>query len=429
MRLKKSFQLALNILFHSKLRSWLTIIGIVIGIGAVVAIVSISEGAQQQLEERMGSLGADILTITAGKSRAQGAGFGGGGPPGEEGPGGTSQSTGTQKNLTTKDINVIKTLDNVKYVMGEVSGKADISYSSKTLSDSSCTGVDVLTWKDITTSKLRSGRFLTSGDTYSIVIGQRIAESTFDTEITINSKLIINGKSFNVVGILEESSGIYMPINVARTVLDDVGNDEFDSILVKIENVETSDETVDLITEKLMLSRGILNEKKVDFSVSNPSTMQETMTETMNSMAIFLGAIAAISLLVGAIGIANSMFTSVLEKTRDIGVMKAIGAKNRDILSIFLFNSGFIGLVGGIGGIILGFLSSTAISSIVGTSASGSSGFGSRGMFGSLLSSTYVSPQIIIGSLLISILVGMVAGAIPAYRASKLNPVDALRYE
>ncbi len=431
MRLKKSFQLALNILFHSRLRSWLTIIGIVIGIGAVVAIVSISEGAQQQLEERMGSLGADVLTITAGMSRAQGPGAGFGGPSGEgEGPRGTTESTGTQKNLTIKDINIIKNLDNIKYVMGQVSGKVDITYRSKTLSDSSCTGVDVLVWKEITTSEISSGRFLTSGDTYSVVVGQRMAESTFGAEVTVNNKLIINGKSFNIVGILKEGSGVYIPLSVARTVLDDVGDDEFSSILVKIENVDSSDETVELITNKLMLSRGILEEKKIDFSISNPSTMQETMTETMTSMGIFLGAIAAISLLVGAIGIANSMFTSVLEKTRDIGVMKAIGAKNRDILSIFLLNSGLIGLVGGIGGIIVGFLSSTAISTLVGTSTSTTpSGPGGGGMFGNLLSSTYVSPQIIISALLISIVVGMIAGAIPAYRASKLNPVDALRYE
>ncbi len=429
MRLKKSFQLALNTLFHSKLRSWLTIIGIIIGIGAVVAIVSMSEGAQQQLESRLGSLGADILTITPGMQRAQGpgAGFSGGDIP--SGLKGTTESTGTQKNLTNKDVNIIKNLDNVKYVMGQVSGKADVTYGSKTLSDSSCTGVDSLVWKDITTSEISSGRFLTSGDSYSVVIGQRTAESTFETEITINSKLIINGKSFNVVGILNEGSGIYMPINIARAVLDDVGDDEFSSILVKIDDVELSDETVDLITTKLMLSRGILNEKKIDFSISNPSTMQETMTETMNTMTIFLGAIAAISLLVGAIGIANSMFTSVLEKTSEIGVMKAIGAKNRDVLTIFLLNSGLIGLVGGIGGIIIGFLSSTAISSLAGTSTTSATGMRGGGMLSNMFSSTYVSPEIIIGALLISIVIGMIAGAIPAYRASKLNPVDALRYE
>jgi putative ABC transport system permease protein len=247
----------------------------------------------------------------------------------------------------------------------------------------------------------------------------------FDKEVTLNSKLIIGGKSFNVVGILEEGSGIYMSIDVARDVLEDVGEDEFDSISVKIEDVSLAEDTVETITDKLMLSRGILQETKIDFSVTNPSAMQETMEETMQSMSIFLGAIAAISLIVGAIGIANTMFTSVLEKTHEIGIMKAIGAKNRDVLSIFLLNSGLIGLVGGIGGIIAGFFTSQLINTYAGTSSS-SGGMGGGMM--SMFSSSSVSPEIVIWALLISVFIGMISGAVPAYRASKLSPVDALRY-
>jgi len=145
------------------------------------------------------------------------------------------------------------------------------------------------------------------------------------------------------------------------------------------------------------------------------------MQETMNTMSIFLAAIAAISLLVGAIGIANTMFTSVLEKTKEIGIMKAIGAKNKDILKIFLINSGLIGFVGGIGGIILGVIGSGLIGSLV---SSGNPG-GMTSMFGS----TAITPWLLILSLLFSIIIGMVAGVIPAYNASKMKPVDALRYE
>lgn len=418
MKLKKSFQLALNILLHSKLRSWLTIIGIIIGIAAVVSIISISQGAQQQLEERLGDLGADVLTISPGFSRAQG--FGGGF---REGPGGFStegSSNIQQENLTSKDTLVLKNLENIQYVMGEVSGRGDLEYSSKTAS-LTIKGVEPLTWERITTEEIESGRLLNSGDTYSVVLGGDIVESTFEEGIPLNSKVIIEGKSFKVVGITTEGRSVYIPIEIARTILEDVGEKEFDSIYVKMTDVNLADETVSLIEKKLMASRGILKEEDKDFTVSNPAEMQETIQETMQTMSLFLGAIAAISLLVGAIGIANTMFTSVLEKTKEIGIMKAIGAKNKDILLIFLLNSGLIGFVGGLGGVILGVFGS----GLIGAWGSSTSGGGITRMLGS----TAITPGLLIFALLFSIIIGMVAGAIPAYRASKLNPVDALRYE
>lgn len=416
MRFKKSFQLALNILIHSKLRSWLTIIGIIIGIGAVVSIVSISQGAQQQLESQLGSLGADILTVTPGMSRAKnfGGGFAGGGRP-EDLQGTTSSST--EKNLTQKDILTIRTVENVNVVMGTISGRQDATYLSKTASVS-IVGVDPLYWKEITTEELSSGRLLSSGDSTSIVIGENLATTTFEG-IPLNSKLTIEGKSFTIIGILESGSTIYMPISIARTTLEDVGTDEFHSISIKIQDVEKSNETVNEITSKLLLSRGILDSKNQDFTISNPSAMQETMQETMSTMALFLGAIAAISLLVGGIGIANTMFTSVLEKTKEIGIMKSIGAKNKDILSIFLINSGLIGLVGGIGGIILGIIGSAYVGSFL-----SSEGGMMRG-----LSNTSITSSLLFGALFFSVAIGIIAGIIPAYRASRLNPVDALRYQ
>lgn len=415
MKLKKCFNLAWNILIHSKLRSWLTIVGIIIGIAAVVSIISISQGAQQQLEDRLGSLGADILTVSPGFSKASGpmGGF-------REGPmDSNSDSSDEQKNLTVKDVLVLKNLDNVKYVMGQVSGKGEMTYLSKTASVS-VTGVDESVWKDITYDELASGRFLVQSDSFSVVLGGRLVETTFENKIPLNGKITIEGKSFKVVGILADGNGVYMPVDIARTVLEDVGEEEFSSISVKIEDVEIANETVGLIEKKLMFSRGILNEKDIDFSVSNPSEMQATIQETTQTMSLFLGAIAAISLLVGAIGIANTMFTSVLEKTKEIGIMKAIGAKNKDVLLIFLLNSGMIGLVGGLGGIILGVFGST----LIGYWGSTLSGGESR-MFGS----TALTPELLIGALLFSLIIGMIAGAIPAYRASKLNPVDALRYQ
>ncbi|MBS3162875.1 ABC transporter permease [Candidatus Woesearchaeota archaeon] len=412
MKLKKTFSLALNILLHSKLRTWLTIIGIVIGIGAVVSILAISQGAQDSLEEQLGNLGADIITISPGASRAMG-----GGSEFRDFGGREFTELTSSKNLTNKDVLVLKSTANVEDVMGEVSGQGDISFASKTLS-TQITGVNTDVWVDITTETLSSGRFLNQGDSYSIVIGDKVATS-FDTEITINSKVTIEGKTFQVVGMIENGNGIYMPIEIARTTIEDIGEDEFDSILVKVEDVDLTESTIETITEKLMMARGILDENKKDFSVSSPVQMQESMEETMNTMSLFLGAIAAISLIVGAIGIANTMFTSVLEKTKEIGIMKAIGAKNKDILLIFLIKAGLIGLVGGIGGIILGYIVSGSISYLA------SAGGGASMM----LSNSSISMQSVILVLVFSIIIGMIAGAIPAYRASKLNPVDALREE
>jgi len=417
MRLKKSFQLALNILLHSRLRSWLTIIGIIIGIGAVVSIVSISQGAQQGLEEQLGGLGADILTITPGFSQAQGSSGGfQRGAPGDSDK--ESSSSDEQKNLTAKDILILKNINNVKYVMGEVSDKGDLTYLSKTAT-LSIKGVNVLTWEEITTEEISEGRFLGTGDIYSVVLGGNIISSTFEDGIPLNSKVTIEGKSFKVVGILESGNIIYMPIAVARANFEDIGNEAFDNIYVKIEDVEIADTTVEDIAEKLMLSRGILDDKDKDFTVTNPADKQEMIQESLSSMTLFLTAIAAISLLVGAVGIANTMFTSVIEKTREIGIMKAIGAKNKDILLIFLFNAGLIGFVGGIGGIIVGAFGSGLIGSMSSTG----------GMTGKMFGNTALTPGLLIGALFFSVIIGMVAGVIPAYNASKMSPVDALRYE
>ena len=174
MRLQKSFQLALNIFVHSKLRSWLTIIGIIVGIAAVVAILSISLGMQKELQNRLGDLGADVLTVSPGVQRAVGGDFGGDRGPGGEG--GASSTSINTKNLTAKDVLAIRSVSNVKFVMGQVSGKADVTYSTKTSKNMNVNGVDVNFWKDITSEQIGSGRLLALGDSYSVVIGKTLAE-------------------------------------------------------------------------------------------------------------------------------------------------------------------------------------------------------------------------------------------------------------
>jgi putative ABC transport system permease protein len=201
-------------------------------------------------------------------------------------------------------------------------------------------------------------------------------------------------------------------VEAAREILDDVGTNEFDSIKIKVENDEMVEETMENIDERLMLSRHV-TERDKDYTITSSQSTQETINETMGSITMFLAAIAAVSLLVGAVGIANTMFTTVLEKTKEIGIMKAIGAKNKDIMMIFLLNSAMVGMVGGLIGITVGAIASSFIS------------FGS-GMMGT---SGVVTPELLALGMVISVGIGVASGVIPAYRASKLKPVDALRYE
>jgi putative ABC transport system permease protein len=392
-------------------------------VAAVVAIVSIGEGMQQTVESQLGGLGADIITITPGASRATGfiggrgfEGFGGGAP---------SATSKNAKNLTIKDVQALKSIDNVEYVQGTVSGRGEAYYLGERASVS-VDGVDPLVWNGMTTSELESGRFLGPSEYSSVVVGSRIAQSTFKQPLALNRLITIEGRSFKIVGILKESGGfggsdsrVIMPIQAARDTLEDVGTDEFDSITIKVSDAELVDKTMEDIDAKLMITRHVA-EKTKDYSISSSKTMQETINTTVQSITLFLGAIAAVSLLVGAVGIANTMFTTVLEKTKEIGIMKAIGAKNRDIMMIFLLNSALVGVVGGVIGIVLGSIASTMMPAGMGISMPGAG----RGIGGTL-----ITPELLFYALSIAIGIAMAAGAIPAYRASKLKPVDALRYE
>lgn len=426
MKLAKCLALALNLLLHSKLRSWLTIIGIVIGVAAVVAIVSIGEGMQQSVQSNLGGLGADLISISPGGGRAS-AGFRGMPGHGGMGPESGAASSSQAKDLTLKDIQQLKTIENVQFVQGVVSGRGEAYYLGEK-STVSVTGVDPLVWQHMTTSELETGRFINPADYNVVVVGSRIAERTFKQPLLLNSILTIEGKSFKIVGILKESGGfggednsIIMPIKAARDTLEDVGEEEFDSITLKASNTDAVDQIIEDIDRKLMLSRRV-TERTKDYRISSAKAMQENISEVTGTMTMFLAAIAAVSLLVGAVGVANTMFTSVLEKTKDIGIMKAIGAKNRDIMLIFLLNSGLVGLTGGIFGIALGAVLSTVFQGmLVGIQLPGA------GRGGQLLA--VITPRLLFYSLTISLGVGILAGAIPAYRASKLKPVDALRYE
>jgi putative ABC transport system permease protein len=411
MRKSTYFKLAMNILIHSKIRSWLTIIGIVIGVGSVVTIMALSDSMEADMEERLADLDLTLITVTPGYTQAM-SGFRGGGGFG-------SETSSSDAELTDKDIMAIKLVDNIDYIYGRISGSnLDVYFMGET-AGLSVTGVDPQVWQYTVTYELESGRFLEATDNNVVVIGYRIAHEMYDQEIGLNRILAIEGKSYRVVGILaegESDSAIIMPIDSAVNIIDDAEPDVFDSIVVKADDVDNVETVVDDIEEKLMISRHVMNDDDRDFSVSDSLSMAESFSEMMASFTIFLGAIAGVSLVVGSVGIANTMFTSVLEKTKEIGTMKAIGAKNSDILMIFLFNSALVGFVGGVLGIVLSLML-TSLFPYLGLPMTRSS------------SGLAVAPDLMLLGIGIAMFIGVISGLIPAYNASKMKPVDALRYE
>ncbi|WP_243684517.1 ABC transporter permease [Methanosarcina barkeri] len=270
-----------------------------------------------------------------------------------------------------------------------------------------------------------------------MVLSNELAKNTFKREIRLNEIILLNGKSYRVVGILATGSGllggisglfgssIYMPYqdayslssneDLSETETDDYSADVYSTIEVKLKKDADYEAAIEEIERKLRLSRKVTEDTQ-DFYVNSQKEAIESTRKMINGLTAFLAFIAGISLLVGSTGIANTMFTSVLEKTKEIGIMKAIGAKNQDIMLIFLCNSAMISLVGGIIGIIIGTLAVQTILFFI------SIKMNAPFEFALSFKATFIST-------LVSIVVGLIAGLVPAKNASELKPVDALRYE
>ncbi len=416
MKLFDIFRLSLSHVKKSKMRSWLTIIGIVIGVAAVVAIVSIGQGMQASVQARLGSLGADLITVTPGYSRAGGGGFGG-----ERGGGSATI------NLTERDVNAIKQVPGVLYVDGVVSGSSDMRVGTEKYT-MSVTGVDTSVWRSFVTTALESGRYLQPGDSNAVVVGNSLAHGTFLNDLTLNKPVTIGSKTFKIVGILVASgggfggggtdNGVVMPADYARQVITtNISLNQFTSIVVKVSNPSLASQLAQDITNKLMPERHV-NPRTQDFTVTAFATIQAQITSVVQSISLFLAAIAAVSLLVGAVGIANTMFMSVMERTRQIGLLKALGATDNEVMELFLIESGLFGFVGGVLGIIFGVTVSVLIS-VVGLRALGPGG----------TMSPVITPELLIFALAFAVLVGVISGVVPARTAAKMNPVDALRFE
>lgn len=420
MRFDDIIRFSLNNLMHRGLRSWLTIFGVVIGVAAVVSIISIGSGTQQAITSQLGGLGANIITVTAGSSRAA---FGGGFAE-------FQRATTTTQNLTIKDLQTIKSVLGVQYVNGIVSDRADVTYLTQTTS-LNVEGVDPLAWREMVTTQLNSGRYLTQSDFDSIVVGYSVANNVFKQPLVINTQINIEGKSFKIVGILQQSGGfggtdntIFMTVGAARTVISNVVENQFSSIQVQVSDSSLVNSTSNAIEQKLLVLRHVTESTK-DFSVTSSQSIQQTISSVTNTLSLFLVGIAAISLLVGAIGIANTMFMSVMERTRQIGVLKALGTTNVEVTELFLMESSIMGFIGGLIGIFLGFIASGIVSELGIRFLGAGGGPGAR----NLTSLTFISPDLIIFALGFSVIIGALSGFLPARRAASLQPVEALRYE
>ena len=437
MKFADILRLSLNGLTHRGLRSWLTILGIIVGVAAVIAMLSIGAGMSQSMKAQMSNFGADIITVSTGRVRAFGpeSGFigrfqqeGGGGSTGSSRT--TSQTTTTTTpTLTDTDLLAISSTQGVESVTGVISGRATVQYLAQTVTVT-VEGVDPSAWNTMTTSKLASGRFLESGESTNVLIGNNVANGMFDDNLTVGTQIRIGSKTFAIVGILAQSGTgnfggddrtIFMTIQAAREIVTDVGGNEYSSFQVKVTDTNAIDQIIENVKQSLYTSR-MVTADTADFTVTSPTSMLETIQSTMATLTFFLTGIAAISLLVGAIGIANTMFMSVMERTRLIGILKSIGTRNSEIMKLFLAESGIIGLMGGLLGIFLGFIVVGIISNV---------GFNIMGMgrLGTNTSLAIVTPELILFALVFSTIIGIVSGLIPARKAANLQVVEAMRSE
>jgi len=339
--MKDYFFLAFNNLKRRKLRSWLTMMGIFIGIAAVVALISLGQGLQNTIEEQFEQLGSDKIIIMPK----------GMGPPG---------SAGGSLTLTSKDIKVIENVRGVEYVSGYLIKQGQATYKGES-GIGFATGLteeDFERMLEMGGLEVLDGRGLKDDDKFKVVVGyNHIYKDIWDKPIQIGSTIEIEGYGFKVIGVMDKIGNpmddtlLYVQKDVLKEILN--VEDEESQILVKTATGFDPVDVAETIERKLRQFRGE-KEGQETFSVQTSEQLLESFSNIFAVVQAVLVGIAAISLLVGGIGIMNTMYTSVLERTKEIGIMKAIGAKNSDILLIFLFESGLLGLIGGTIGVGIG---------------------------------------------------------------------------
>jgi len=388
-----------------KIRSFLTMIGVFIGIAAVVSLIGLGEGLRTAILSQFGFLGVDVLSVQA-------SGISYAGPPG----------TGAITPLTDDLAEKIEKVSGVEAAINRYLKSGTFEFNDRQTIGSAMSMPEGDRRKIVETMmniKAEQGRLLKDGDARKVLLGNSFAEEdVFGKGIKAGDSVLLNNIKYEVVGIMEKKGSFlfdYAVLINEETLLQDFGDDGSVNIIgVKVRDPNGIDK-VKADVERLLRKERDVKEGEEDFIVESPQKTLETLNSSLFAVQLFVYIIAGISLIVGGIGIMNTMYTAVIERTKEIGIMKSIGAKNSTIFGIFAIESGLLGMVGGIIGIILGLIFA------YGLAAAG------RVALGVDLIQAHVSIALIFMSLAFSFIVGLVAGVLPAYQASKLQPVEALR--
>lgn len=388
---------------HRRLRSFLTLLGITIGLMALITLIAVGQGMSLAVTEHFKELGADHILITRGRT----------GPL-------SPQFVPPSVNLSRKDLRAIREVEGVDLAAGVLGKYMKLRFKNEIKY--------VLLWGTPTDSEsskliqkmsffdLEEGRFLKDEDKYKVILGADIAYDFFSKKVKNGDRVAINSYEFDVVGIQKKAGTFHdyiarIPLETAREIFNEPESVTAIMVIVK-PNIEPA-ELIDDIEKKLRDTRGI-KEGEEDFSVQTTEKVVESFQNIVISIRYVLAGIAIIAIVVGGIGIMNTMYTAMLERTHDIGIMKAVGAKRYDITLLFLIESGMLGLIGGVMGIILSVFLSRLIEYFA-------------VKFGAVALKFTINPQLALGMLAFSLIIGLISGVSPARRAANLPPVEALR--